>query len=118
MATVIDLASRRRAGWAIADQQPHRLRDSTRHHINYLGPSRIARVQDSGSRPIACAPTNSSWLNRTEARFTALRCFTLDGTDHPSHKEQGSMIRRYLLWRDKHARDGRLREVANRANVA
>jgi hypothetical protein len=34
--------------------------------------------------------------NRIEARSTALRCFTLDGTDHASHKEQGSMIRRYI----------------------
>lgn len=41
-----------------------------------------------------------------------------DGTDHPSHKEQGSMIRRYIIWRNKHARDERLREVVNRANVA
>ena len=36
----------------------------------------------------------ASWLNRIEAQFTALRYFALDGTDHRSHKEQGSMIRR------------------------
>ena len=48
---------------------------------------------------IACTPTNSSWLNRIEAQFTALRYFTLDGTDHVSHKEQASMIRRYIIWR-------------------
>ena len=42
-------------------------------------------------------PTNSSWLNRIEAQFTALRYFALDGTDHPSHKPQGSMIRRYII---------------------
>ncbi|MCX4418484.1 hypothetical protein O1M63_45260 [Streptomyces mirabilis] len=42
----------------------------------------------------AYTPTNSSWLNRIEAQFTALRYFTLDGTDYASHKEQGSMIRR------------------------
>lgn len=41
----------------------------------------------------------------------------LDGTDHASHKEQGSMIRRYIIWRNKHAADERLREVVNRANV-
>ncbi|WP_123980524.1 IS630 family transposase [Streptomyces sp. Ag109_O5-1] len=67
---------------------------------------------------IAYTPTNSSWLNRIEAQFTALRYFTLDGTDHASHKEQGSMIRRYIIWRNKHAADERLREVLNRANVA
>jgi hypothetical protein len=45
----------------------------------------------------------SSWLNRIiEAQFTALRHFALDGTDDPSHKVQGSMIRRYIIWRNKH----------------
>jgi hypothetical protein len=33
---------------------------------------------------VACTPTNSSWLNRIEAQFTALRYFALDDTDHPS----------------------------------
>ncbi|WP_435839387.1 IS5 family transposase, partial [Streptomyces anthocyanicus] len=32
--------------------QSRRLRDSTRHNINYPGPSRLARVQDSGSSPV------------------------------------------------------------------
>lgn len=63
--------------------------------------------------------SNSSWLNRIEAQFTALRYFTLDGTDHASHREQGSIIRRYIIWRNKHAaQDDRLREVVSRANVA
>ncbi|MGW2184152.1 IS630 family transposase [Streptomyces sp. NPDC001732] len=66
---------------------------------------------------IACTPTNSSWLNRIEAQFTVLRYFTLDGTDHTSHKEQGNMIRHYIIWRNKHAPDERLREVVSRANV-
>ena len=64
-------------------------------------------------------PTNSSWLNRIpEAQFTALRYFMLDGADHASHQEQGSMIRRYIIWRDRHAGDTRLRQVVARVNVA
>jgi hypothetical protein len=39
----------------------------------------------------------TSWLNRIEAQFTALRYFTLDGTDHTSHQQQASMIRRTRL---------------------
>ncbi|MGW4379461.1 hypothetical protein [Kitasatospora sp. NPDC004531] len=50
--------------------------------------------------------------------ITALRYFALAGTDHASHKEQGSMIRRYIIWRNKNAADQRLREVVTRANVA
>jgi hypothetical protein len=67
---------------------------------------------------IAYTPTNSSWLNRIEAQFTALRYLTLDGTDHASHREQGSMIRRYLAWRNRHTSDPGLRRVVNRAIVA
>jgi site-specific DNA-cytosine methylase len=49
---------------------------------------------------------------------TALRYFALDGTDHPTHHEQASMIRRYIIWRNNHAYDQRLRQVVTRANVA
>jgi hypothetical protein len=40
-----------------------------------------------------------------------LRYFALDGTDHPRHHEQASMIRRYIIWRNNHAYDERLRPV-------
>jgi hypothetical protein len=68
-----------------------------------------------------CAPLPRvwpSWLNRIEAQFTALRYFALDGTDHATHKEQASMIRRYIIWRNNHAYDERLRRIVHRANVA
>jgi hypothetical protein len=48
----------------------------------------------------------------------ALRYFALDGTDHASHKEQASMIRRYIIWRNNHAYDERLRRIVDKANVA
>jgi hypothetical protein len=51
-------------------------------------------------------------------QFTALHYFALDGTDHASHEEQVSMIRRYIIWRNKHAADKHLRQVVARANVA
>lgn len=60
----------------------------------------------------------ASWLNRIEARLTALRYFALDGTDHSSHKEQGRAIRRYISWRNRDPHDRRLRKVIDRANVA
>lgn len=67
---------------------------------------------------IAYTPTKSSWLNRIEAQFTALRYFTLDDTDHASHKEQGSMIRCYIIWRNKRAADECPRNIVSRANIA
>jgi len=72
----------------------------------------------AGNVEIACMPTNSSWLNRIEAQFTALRYFALGGTDHASHKEQASMIRRYVIWRNNHACDRRVRRVVARATLA
>jgi hypothetical protein len=47
-----------------------------------------------------------------------LREFTLNGTDHATHQEQGSMIRRYIAWRNRHTSDPRLRRIINRANAA
>jgi hypothetical protein len=61
---------------------------------------------------------NSSRLNRVEAQFTALRYFALDGSDHATHKEQASMILRYIIWRNNHTYDQRLRQIVTRANVA
>ena len=53
-----------------------------------------------------------------EAQFTALRYFALDGTDHATHQQQASMIRRYIIWRNNHTYDERLRRIVTRANVA
>jgi transposase len=66
---------------------------------------------------LAYVPFYGSWLNRIEAQFTALRYFALDGTDHPSHREQASMIRRYIAWRNRHATDAELRKVIRRAET-
>jgi transposase len=85
----------------------------------HLTTKRCQRVGDwatANNVEIVYTPTNSAWLNRIEAQFTALRSFTLDGTDHATHKEQGSMIRRYILWRNRHADDQHLRKVVTRAN--
>ncbi len=92
--------------------------DNYSPHLTTKRCRRVADWAEANNVEIAYAPTNSSWLNRIEAQFTALRYFALDGTDHPSHKAQGSMIRRYIIWRNNHAADKRLRQVVARANVA
>ncbi|GAA1543993.1 hypothetical protein GCM10009730_61390 [Streptomyces albidochromogenes] len=92
--------------------------DNFSPHLTTKRCRRVADWAEANNVEIAYTPTNSSWLNRIEAQFTALRDFALDGTDHASHKEQGSMIRRYIIWRNKNAADERLRDLVNRANVA
>jgi hypothetical protein len=47
-----------------------------------------------------------------------LREFTLNGTDHATHREQGSMIRRYIAWRNRDTSNPRLRRIVERANAA
>jgi transposase len=48
-------------------------------------------------------PTNASWLNWIESEFTALRYFTLDGSDYPSHTAQETAIAGYIRWSNKRA---------------
>jgi hypothetical protein len=92
--------------------------DNFSPHLTTRKDTRVGTWAVANNVEIACTPTNSSWLNRIKAQFTALRYFTLDGTDHASHKEQASMIRRYISWRNNHAYDERPRRIVNRANIA
>jgi len=94
--------------------------DNFSPHLTTKKDTRVGDWAAADNVEFACTSTNSCWLNRIEAQFTALRCFALDGTHHASHKERGSMIRRYVSRRNKnkHAADDRLREVVNGANVA
>ena len=92
--------------------------DNFSPHLATRKDSRVRDWADANNVELAYAPTNASWLNRIEAQFQALRYFTLDGTDHQSHEEQNSMIRRYIRWRNRNADHKQLRELVNRANVA
>ena len=92
--------------------------DNFSPHLTTRRDGRVGARATANNVEIAYTPTNSSWLNRIEAQFTALRYFALDGTDHASHKEQASMIRRYIIWRNQHAYDERLARIVAKANVA
>lgn len=65
---------------------------------------------------LADTPHHSSWLNRIEARFKALRCFCPVGTDHPDHATRARLIRRHIAWRDAHVDGPKLRRLVRRAN--
>jgi transposase len=92
--------------------------DNFSPHLSTKVDSRVGDWADANNVELAYVPTNASWMNRIEAQFQALRYFTLDGTDHRSHEEQNSMIRRYIIWRNRNAQDKTLRELVKRANVA
>jgi transposase len=92
--------------------------DNFSPHLTTRRDGRVGAWASANNVELAYTPTNSSWLNRIEAQFTALRYFALDGTDHRTHQEQGSMIRRYIAWRNRNAENRELRRIVNRANVA
>jgi transposase len=92
--------------------------DNFSPHLSTKKDQRVGDWAAANNVELAYVPTNASWLNRIECQFTALRYFTLDGTDHRSHDEQNSMIRRYIAWRNRHQDNEELRDISMRANVA
>jgi transposase len=92
--------------------------DNYSPHLTNRRDGRVGAWATANNVEISYTPSNASWLNRIEAQFTALRNFALDGTDHTTHKEQASMVRRYIIWLNNHAYDQRLRRIVDRANVA
>jgi len=91
--------------------------DNFSPHLSTRTDDRVGRWAAANNVELAYVPFYGSWLNRIEPQFTALRHFTLDGTDHPSHREQASMIRRYITWRNRHATDPHLRKIVERAEI-
>ena len=92
--------------------------DNFSPHLTTRKDKRVGQWAAASNVEISYTPTNSSWLNRAEAQFTAPRYFALDGTGHATHEDQARMIRRYIIWRNNHAYDERLRRVVDRANMA
>jgi transposase len=91
--------------------------DNFSPHLSTKTDDRVGRWAAANNVELAYVPFYASWLNRIEAQFTALRYFALNGTDHPSHTEQASMIRRYIAWRNRHTADRQLRRVIQRAEL-
>ncbi len=92
--------------------------DNFSPHLSTKKDQRVGEWAAANNVELAYVPTNASFLNRIECQFTALRYFALDGTDHRSHEEQNSMIRRYIAWRNRHRDNEELRAISIRAKVA
>ncbi len=91
--------------------------DNFSPHLTTKTDRRVGNWAAANNVELAYVPFYGSWLNRIEAQFTALRYFALDNTDHDSHREQASMIRRYIAWRNRHVTDPQLRKVVRRAET-
>jgi hypothetical protein len=91
--------------------------DSVGPHLSTKTDTRVEDWAAANNVELAYLPFSGSFLNRIEPQFTALRYFTVDGTDHNSHREQASMIRRYIARRNRHTHDQRLQEVVANAET-
>jgi hypothetical protein len=91
--------------------------DNFSPHLSTKTDDRVGAWAAANNVELASVPFCGPWLNRIEAQFTALRYFTLDGTDHDSHREQASMIRRYIAWWNRHVTDPNLRKLIQRAET-
>ena len=62
--------------------------DNFSPHLSTKNDQRVGDWAAANNVELAYMPTYSSWLNRIEAQFQALRYFAIDGTDHATHREQ------------------------------
>ena len=88
-----------------------------RGHLATKKDSRVGDWAAASNVELAYTRYHASWLNRIEAYSQPLRYFCVDGSDHASHAEQASIIRRCIRWRNHNATDQALTEIVNRANV-
>jgi hypothetical protein len=79
---------------------------------------RVADWAAANNVELAYVPTSASWLNRIGAQFPGAALLHLDGTDHTSHHEQASMIRRYIAWRNQNAPKSATMRNRRQAKVA
>ena len=92
--------------------------DNYSPHLSTRKDQRVGEWAAASNVELAYVPASASFLNRIECHLAALRYFALDGTDHRSHEEQNSMIRRYIAWRNRHTKDPELHAISIRAKVA
>ncbi len=92
--------------------------DNFSPHLSTTRDSRVGDWALKNNVELACVLTNASWFSRIKAQLQAMRYFTRDRADHRSNVEQNSMIRRCIIWGNRHAQDESLHELATPANVA
>jgi transposase len=73
----------------------------------------FAWLPDNNAR-LVLLPTYSSWLNRIEGHFAAIRSFVIAGSDYPDHETIEHQLLRYIHWRNQHRHDPKLRQVEKR----
>ena len=73
----------------------------------------FAWLEDNNAE-LVLLPTYSSWLNRIEGHFAAIRSFVIQGSDHPDHEAIERELLRYIDWRNQHRHEPKLRAAEKR----
>jgi transposase len=92
------------------DERLHIVCDNLSTHTT---PALHTWLDDNNAR-LVLLPTYSSWLNRIEGHFAAIRSFVIAGSDHPDHDTIEQELLRYIEWRNQHRHDTKLRKAEKR----
>ncbi len=95
------------------DDRLHGSYRRSRSGADFLGFLSEAWLPDNNAR-LVLLPTYSSWLNRIEGHFAALRSFVISGSDYPDHETIERELLRYIDWRNQHRHDPKLRQAEKR----
>lgn len=79
------------------DERLHIVLDNRRSHAT----AEVRAFARQHNLRLVFIPTYSSWLNRIECHFTALKKFALSGRYFENHRAQNAAIRAYLNYRRK-----------------
>jgi transposase len=72
-----------------------------------------AWLPDNNAR-LVLLPTYSSWLNRIEGHFAAIRSFVISGPDYPDHETIERELLPYIDWRNQHRHHPKRRQADKR----
>jgi len=82
------------------DERLHVVLDNRKSHAC---PPVLEFVRQNNMR-LVFTPTYSSWLNRIECHFTAIKKYALAGRYFENHRQQNAAIRAYLNYRNNRSR--------------
>ena len=85
------------------DQRIHLIVDNFSPH----GKAEVRRWCRENNVHLIWTPTNASWLNPIECQFTGVKKFVFHNSYYGDHKELADALRRYALYRNRHAKKKR-----------
>lgn len=96
---VLDVLKRLRRRYPL-DQRIHLILDNFSPHATH----EVRQWCSTHNVHLVWTPTNASWLNPIECRFTAVKEFVIRNSNYASHAELATALTRYCRYRNRQAR--------------